>query len=87
MEPIPLFKLIIRIFLLRRNVTKQCWKYRDVENNLGDCANKIENGVDVENDLVDCPSNVENGLDVKNILCDCDWKPKLGMSFNSKQVA
>ena len=59
----------------------------DVKNNLGDGPNNIENGVDVENDFGDCPNNVENGLDVKNILCDCDWKPKLGMSFNSKQAA
>ena len=58
----------------------------DVKNNLGDCPNNIENGEYVTNNLGDCPSNIENGMDVKNILCD-DWKPKLGMSFNSEQAA
>ena len=47
----------------------------------------LKNGVDVKNYLGDYPNNVENGLDVKNILGDCDWKPKLGMLFNSEQAA
>ena len=47
--------------------------------------NNVESILDVGNNLGDCPNKIENGVDVE--IKFGDWKPGLGMSFNSEQAA